>query len=305
MIRTEKLTKVYGANRALDGIDLNVNEGDIYGFVGPNGAGKTTTIRVLTTLLEPTSGTATVNGYSIWGDADKIRRCIGYMPDNFGVYRDMTVTEYLHFFASAYGVPHKARKDLVSGLLELVGLTHKAESLIDALSRGMQQRLGIARTLVHDPKVLVLDEPASGLDPRARVEMREILKELQAMGKTILLSSHILPELQALCTRVGILANGKIAAEGTLTEVIAQSGHPTEVLVRTDDDARAESVLRELRTVLGITASPGGLVVQVEPQAELAELAAKVVGRGLGLRHLELREPNLEQIFMRLTQAVG
>jgi len=195
VIRTEKLTKHYGDLAALGGIDLHVEEGDLFGFIGPNGAGKTTTLRILTTLLEPTAGDAWVDGHSVWHDKDEIRGIIGYMPDSFGVYRDMTVTEYLHFFAAAYGIPSRERRGLVGGLLELTDLSYKADALIDSLSRGMQQRLGMARTLVHDPKVLLLDEPASGLDPRARIEIREILRELQRMGKTIILSSHILSEL--------------------------------------------------------------------------------------------------------------
>ena len=249
MIETSDLTKRYGANQALKGIDLHVEEGDLFGFIGPNGAGKTTTIRILTTLLEPSSGEATVAGYSVWTHKDEIRGILGYMPDDFGVYRDMTVSEYLHFFAAAYGIPSRERRTLVGGLLELTDLTYKEHALVDTLSRGMQQRLGLARTLVHDPKVLVLDEPASGLDPRARIEIREILKELRSMGKTILLSSHILSELAEVCNRIAILERGELVAQGQLADIMAQAADATQVELRTTDDKRACVVLRELPQV--------------------------------------------------------
>ena len=306
MISTSKLTKTYGALQALRSIDLDVHEGDLYGFIGPNGAGKTTTIRILTTLLEPTSGEATVAGLSVWKDRDKIRGLIGYMPDSFGVYRDMTVTEYLHFFAAAYGIPSRDRKPLVTSLLDLTDLGTKSDALIDTLSRGMQQRLGLARTLVHDPKVLVLDEPASGLDPRARIEIREILKELRRMGKTSLLSSHILSDLSEICNRVGILERGSLVAQGDLYEILHSAAADADVLLQTTDDARACVVLRELPSVKSADEVPETKQIKVTLTGplDLAELSAHLHGRGLSLRYLHRQEPSLEQVFMKLTQGL-
>ena len=206
MIRCVGLTKWYGSFLALDGLDLTLDKGDLFGFIGPNGAGKTTTMKILATLLLPTEGEAFVGSYDVVRQPDEVRHMVGYMPDFFGTYAEMRVSEYLAFFAAAYRVPSGERNKVVSELLELVELSHKAEEVVGALSRGMQQRLGLARALVHDPQVLILDEPASGLDPRARVEMREILKQLRSMGKTILLSSHILPELADVCNRIGVIS---------------------------------------------------------------------------------------------------
>jgi ABC-2 type transport system ATP-binding protein len=202
-VRTIGLTRNYGTMTALNALDLTVNQGDLFGFIGSNGAGKTTTLRILATFLAPTAGQALVLGNDVVREADAVRHVIGYMPDFFGVYKDMEVTEYLDFFGACYRIPSAQREKTVNDVLELVGLTEKKGSLIGALSRGMQQRLGLARVLIHDPKLLLLDEPASGLDPRARIEMMAILQELQRMGKTIIISSHILSELQTLCNRVG------------------------------------------------------------------------------------------------------
>jgi ABC-2 type transport system ATP-binding protein len=306
VIVTKQLKRTYGNLNALKGIDLVVNEGDLFGFIGPNGAGKTTTIRILTTLLEPSSGEATVGGFSVWTQKQEIRGIIGYMPDSFGVYRDMTVTEYLHFFAAAYGIPYRDRKALVTNLLDLTDLGTKTDALIDTLSRGMQQRLGLARTLVHDPKVLVLDEPASGLDPRARIEIREILKELRKMGKTILLSSHILSDLSEICNRVGILERGELVAQGTLDEVMSKAREDADVIVHTTDDERAVTVLKELAPVKSAdpTEDKKLVVIQLKHAMDLADLSAHLSGRGIHIRHLERREPTLEQVFMKLTQGL-
>ncbi len=306
MLRTVGLTKAYGGTQALRGIDLHVHEGDLFGFIGPNGAGKTTTIRILTTLLEPTSGEAYVNGLSVWEKKEEIRGILGYMPDSFGVYRDMTVTEYLHFFAAAYGIPGKERPGLVAGLMELVDLDYKKDSLIDTLSRGMQQRLGLARTLVHDPKVLVLDEPASGLDPRARIEIREILRELQRMGKTILLSSHILSELAEVCNRVAILEQGELVAQGSIDEIMASARDHTEVWLRTTDDSRACVVLREIPSVADAAYDDeaGYVKVTLGAELDLAKLNAHLIGREIGVRYLERQDPTLEQVFMTLTKGL-
>jgi ABC-2 type transport system ATP-binding protein len=306
MIRTTDLTKRYGSTEALKGIDLHVEEGDLFGFIGPNGAGKTTTIRILTTLLEPSAGEATVAGFSVWTQKDQIRSMLGYMPDSFGVYRDMTVSEYLHFFAAAYGIPSRDRRNLVGGLLELTDLTYKEHALVDTLSRGMQQRLGLARTLVHDPKVLVLDEPASGLDPRARIEIREILKELRAMGKTILLSSHILSELAEVCNRIAILERGELVAQGRLDDIMDQVRDATQVELRTTDDARACVVLRELPAVDAAEIDEEARVINVKlaTPLDLADLASHLHSRDVHLRFMSQREPTLEEVFMKLTQGL-
>jgi len=201
------------------GLDLDVGAGEIFGLVGPNGAGKTTILRILATLLEPTSGDAEIAGLSVRRNPNEVRRVLGFMPDVFGVYDDMKVWEYLDFFARCYGIPAARRRQMISDLLELVDLADKRDSYVQGLSRGMQQRLCLAHTLVHDPSVLLLDEPASGLDPRARVELRELLRELRSLGKTILISSHILPELEELCTSVAIVDRGRVLAQGRVAEI--------------------------------------------------------------------------------------
>ena len=222
MIETHDLTKMYGDLYALNRLNLTLDQGDVYGFIGPNGAGKTTTMRILATLLNPTWGEATVCGYSIYTGAKEIRRAIGYMPDFFGVYDDMKVIEYLEFFAAAYRIKGPARKKICEEVLELVDLTYKRDALVTSLSRGMTQRLGLARVLLHDPQVLLLDEPASGLDPRARIEIRALLKELRTMGKTILVSSHILPELADICNKIGIIEQGVLLVNGAVVDVMRQ-----------------------------------------------------------------------------------
>src|SRR5467141_3707518 len=222
MIETRELTKMYGDLYALDRLTLKLERGDVYGFIGPNGAGKTTTMRILATLLTPTWGEATVCGYSIYNGAKDIRRVMGYMPDFFGVYDDMKVIEYLEFFAAAYRIKGADRRRKCDQVLELVDLGYKRDALVTSLSRGMTQRLGLARVLLHEPQVLLLDEPASGLDPRARIEMRELIKELRQMGKTILVSSHILPELADICNKIGIIERGKLLFDGDVQSAIRQ-----------------------------------------------------------------------------------
>lgn len=222
IIEIQGLTKKYGDLVALNDLTLNIQEGEVFGFVGPNGAGKTTTMRILTTLLKPTSGKAWVAGESVIDNPRAVRRNIGYMPDFFGVYEDMKVWEYLDFFAACYDVPPATRVGMVDDLLALVDLGHKKESFVDSLSRGMKQRLCLARTLAHDPQVLILDEPASGLDPRARIEMRELLRELKQMGKTIFFSSHILSEVADICTSIAILETGGLVAYGDMAEMKKQ-----------------------------------------------------------------------------------
>jgi ABC-2 type transport system ATP-binding protein len=306
MIQTENLCKRYGDFHALKGINLEVGEGELYGFIGPNGAGKTTTIRILTTLMVPSEGSAWINGLSVTEKPEGIRSLIGYMPDEFAGHPDMTVREYLHFFASAYGIPHRERNSLIEGLLELTDLSMKTDALIDALSRGMRQRLALTRTLIHDPKVLILDEPASGLDPRARVEIREVLRELCNMGKTILISSHILSELAEVCTSVGILEQGSLVAQGTIADLTAKARDQAEVWLRTEDDARTCVVLRELPQVqeAAVDASRGCVVVHLSEQCDLTVLSNHLSSRSLGLRYLERQDPTLEDVFLKLTDGL-
>src|ERR1700733_8005836 len=222
MIETHELTKMYGELYALNRLNLTLQQGDVYGFIGPNGAGKTTTMRILATLLNPSWGEATVCGFSIYNGAKDIRRMMGYMPDFFGVYDDMKVTEYLEFFAAAYRIKGPERRRKCDQVLDLVDLGYKRDALVTSLSRGMTQRLGLARVLLHEPQVLLLDEPASGLDPRARIEMRELIKELRSMGKTIMVSSHILPELADICNKIGIIERGQLIFNGDVQTAIKQ-----------------------------------------------------------------------------------
>jgi ABC-2 type transport system ATP-binding protein len=243
IIETRDLVKTFGKFTAVDGLSLEVQAGSIYGFVGPNGAGKTTTMRILTTLTRPTSGQAWVSGHSVLDDRRAVRQAIGYMPDEFGVYDDLRVWEYLDFFAACYDIPETERRQLVGDLLELVDLSHRREDMVDKLSRGMKQRLSLARTLAHDPSVLILDEPASGLDPRARIEIRELMVELSRMGKTIFFSTHILADVENICTHVGIIEAGQMVMQGSMDEMKAQLMPHKEIIVTVKDNDTAEQVL--------------------------------------------------------------
>ena len=317
MIRTQGLSRWYGDFLALDHLDLHLERGDLFGFIGPNGAGKTTTMKILATLLDPSEGSATVGGIDVTADPRAVRRLVGYMPDFFGVYREMRVAEYLAFFASAYRVGRRERRRVVADLLDLVDLTHKREDTVGALSRGMQQRLGLARALVHDPDVLILDEPASGLDPRARVEVREILMELSSMGKTILLSSHILPELSSVCNRIGIIAQGRLMAQGSLEEVAAGVGPPSiHVKVgQTDSEGNPNGAMGPPKAAMELLEASLDAAVTWNEQEEAlvvtsgasnqvvsADAVAKIlVDAGIALLHLEPVQPSLEEVFLHLT----
>src|SRR5215212_4885429 len=261
-VQTIGLTRTYGPMVALNSLDLTVFKGDLFGFIGSNGAGKTTTLRILATFLAPTSGQAIVLGHDVVREADAVRHVIGYMPDFFGVYKDMEVTEYLDFFGACYKIPSAQREKTVNDVLELVGLTEKRGALIGALSRGMQQRLGLARVLIHDPQLLLLDEPASGLDPRARIEMMAILQELQRLGKTIIISSHILSELQTLCNRVAIIEKGKLIYSGPVQGVRDQmaAGQIYWVTV-SGDPAPALDILKKRQEVSEVVQENGQLKV--------------------------------------------
>src|SRR6188472_3385280 len=241
MIETRDLTKTYGDLYALNRLTLKLDKGDVFGFIGPNGAGKTTTMRILATLLNPSWGEASVCGYSIYTGSKEIRRSIGYMPDFFGVYDDMKVTEYLEFFAAAYRITGPDRRKKVDQVLELVDLGYKRDALVTSLSRGMTQRLGLARVLLHEPQVLLLDEPASGLDPRARIEIRNLLKRLGQMNKTIIVSSHILPELADVCTRVGMIEKGILIVDGYVDEVMRKAREAVMLEIRVKEGRNAEA----------------------------------------------------------------
>src|SRR5881409_196660 len=261
-VQTLGLTRAYGTMVALNALDLTVNPGDLFGFIGSNGAGKTTTLRILATFLMPSAGQALVLGHDVVRDADAVRHIIGYMPDFFGVYKDMEVTEYLDFFGACYKIPAAQREKTVNDVLELVGLSEKKGALIGALSRGMQQRLGLARVLIHDPQLLLLDEPASGLDPRARIEMMAILQELQRMGKTIIISSHILSELQTLCNRVAIIEKGKLIYSGPVQGVRDQFASGDVVWARvTSDPAQAIELLKARTEIAEVKAVDGQIKV--------------------------------------------
>ncbi|HTG43415.1 MAG TPA: ABC transporter ATP-binding protein [Verrucomicrobiae bacterium] len=303
-VQTNNLTRMYGNMLALNSLTLTVNRGDLFGFIGSNGAGKTTTLRILATFLAPSAGKAEVLGHDVVHDADRVRHIIGYMPDFFGVYKDMEVTEYLDFFGACYKIPSAQREKTVNDVLELVGLTEKKGALIGALSRGMQQRLGLARVLIHDPQLLLLDEPASGLDPRARIEMMAILQELQRMGKTIIISSHILSELQTLCNRVAIIEKGKLIYSGPVQGVRDQmsSGQVYWVKVSTDTE-QAIAMLKGHPEVAEITRVDGQVKVMLNShETDPSFLADTLVRGGAKLTGLWEDELGLEEVFMRVTR---
>ena len=303
-IQTVGLTRNYGTMVALNNLNLTVNRGDLFGFIGSNGAGKTTTLRILATFLAPSSGTAKILGHDVVSDADAVRHNIGYMPDFFGVYKDMEVTEYLDFFGACYKIPTAQRERTVNDVLELVGLTEKKGAIIGALSRGMQQRLGLARVLIHDPKVLLLDEPASGLDPRARIEMMAILQELQKMGKTIIISSHILSELQTLCNRVAIIEKGQLIYAGPVQGVRDQMSQGRVVWVRVASDANQALELLKTRPEISDAVTADGMIkiTMADHDCDHSIVADVLVRGGAKLVELKEEEIGLEEVFMRVTR---
>jgi ABC-2 type transport system ATP-binding protein len=325
MIETINLTKRYGELVALNNLNLTINEGDCFGFIGPNGAGKTTTIKILATLLKPSSGQANVAGLTVGYQNRQIRPMIGYVPDFMGAYEDMVVTEYLEFFAAAYNIHGSQRKKVVKDVLELTELSYKATAEVNGLSRGMQQRLSVARVLLHDPKVLLMDEPASGLDPRARIEMRELLKELRRMGKTILISSHILPELAELCNVVGIIERGQLLFNGPVAEIVrrAKMGHVVHVAVldRTDEAAKLIQQFPGVKKVAVQDADVNDRstkIIQVDFDESASangngssggalqyyDLPNVLVNKGFRVTKFMEEPVNLETAFMRLTKGL-
>ena len=304
VVDIQNLTVRYGKHVAVRNLSLQIPRGEVFGFIGPNGAGKTTTIRVLATLLKPTFGQVRVLGADVKLSPQQVRRNIGYVPDSFGVYEDLTVTEYLYFFAAAYRIEREKRAGTVADVLALTDLSGKAESQVDALSRGMKQRLGVARILLHDPQLLLLDEPASGLDPRARIELRELLKELRRMGKTILVSSHILHELSQLCTRIGIIEAGQLVAEGSLVEIYRKLDLKRTVHVQISNLAPAliESI-RRLRGIASVEELADRLAIQVrEDELAMEDLLDALHGLGARIRMFQPEAMDMETAFMKLTE---
>jgi ABC-2 type transport system ATP-binding protein len=306
VIKTVNLTKRYGSLVALSNLNLEINEGDCFGFIGPNGAGKSTTIKILATLLQPTWGEARVCDLVVGYQSRQIRPMIGYVPDYFGAYEDMVVQEYLDFFASAYNINGTQRTKIVNDVLELTDLAYKRDAPVDGLSRGMKQRLSIARVLVHDPKVLLLDEPAGNLDPRARIELRELLKTLQRMGKTILISSHILPELQDLCNTVGIIEQGELLYSGPWTEIVrrARGGMTLHVGVA-ENHRQAEALLSQDPNVESIASKNGHMEVALKDGVkDYTFIPHRLLSAGFKLTLLKEEEVNLETAFMRMTKGI-
>jgi len=312
IIEIQGLTKQYGDLTALNDLYLTLQEGDVFGFIGPNGAGKTTTMRILTTLLKPTSGTAWVAGHSITSDPRGVRRAIGYMPDFFGVYDDMKVWEYLDFFGACYDIPPGIRAGMIDDLLALVDLGHKKDAYVEGLSRGMKQRLCLARTLTHDPQILILDEPASGLDPRARIEMRELLRELKNMGKTIFFSSHILSEVADICTSIGIIEAGRLIAHGDMAEMKRQlRTHRLIQLRALGDTLPLQAFLLSRPEVHNVTIGdaadlPSG-TLRVDFSGDdnaLGQLLADIVAQKLPLVGFFEETGDLEDVFLHVTQGI-
>ncbi len=313
IIDFQNVSKNFARRKAVDTVNLKIESGEIFGLVGPNGAGKTTTMRMLVTLLKPDQGDIIVNGHSTRKDPQSVRRQIGFMPDSFGVYGDMSVQEYLEFFAACYHVPHADRSRLINDLLELVDITHRRDDMVDTLSTGLKQRLGLARVLIHDPGILVLDEPASGLDPRARVEIRELLLEVSRLGKTILFSSHILADVAELCTRVGIMEGGKLAAVGTLEE-LSQNVVPHR-LIHVALLERVEDAQSFLAGIEGVAATRiektithnGHSVIEVDFNGDdraVHGLLASLLANGYAVIHFSEESKNLEEVFMRTTKGM-
>jgi ABC-2 type transport system ATP-binding protein len=309
-VEARELTKKYGGFLALDRLTLSVERGQILGFVGPNGAGKTTTIKILVGLARPTSGSARIAGADCVAEARRVKRLVGYMPDTFGSYDNMRVREYLDFFGAAFGIPRRARAARVGEVLDTAGAGHFADLYVEALSHGMKQRVAIARTLLHDPEVLILDEPANGLDPQARIEMRQILLDLADRGKTLLVTSHVLPELARVCHRVAIITRGRLRAFGTLEEITRQLSplRPMEVLL-TDAaqiDRAMDVVRRHVEAGAEVTPSPAEAVVRFRTargEEELAGLLAALVAAGLGVAQFREVQSDLEEAFMTVARS--
>ena len=312
-IEIKELNKRYGTRVAVDGLNLNVEEGEVFGFVGPNGAGKTSTIRIIAGLLRPTSGEVRVASFSVHQSSAEVKRRIGYMPDFFGVYPDLSVQEYLEFFSACYQIPEGRRSPLIIELLELVELSHRRADMVDQLSRGLKQRLSLARTLIHDPQVLLLDEPAAGLDPRARIEIRELLVELARMGKTVFFSTHILSDVAEICSRVGIIEAGKLVALGDLEQLHLQVLPRRQIeLTLLDRLDEAVHLLQQQNNVSQVESHPAlkengrqRLTFEFDgDDAALSQLLSYLVQNQMPVLHFSEDARNLEDVFMRTTQGI-
>ena len=316
MITTRKLTKQYGDLVAVNNIDLDLSEGDVFGFIGPNGSGKTTTMRMIATLLNPTHGEAYVCGKSIYTDPAEIRRMVGFMPDFFGVYDDMTVIEYLEFFAATYRIDAHARRGICEEKLELVDMSFKRDAMVNQLSRGQTQRIGLARVLLHEPQVLLLDEPASGLDPRARIEIRTLLKRLGELNKTVVVSSHILPELADVCTRVGMIEKGHLIVDGNVEEVMRKARERLVLHVRVragqgmDEGHLAVSdqaarLIEQADEVEAVTIDNGTILATLASEVlDYTALPTMLIERGFRIEMFREEDVNLETAFMHLTKGL-
>jgi len=306
MIEIKGLTKKYGQFTALDDLNLTLGEGTVFGFVGANGAGKSTTFLIVSTLLQPTSGDVLIDGVSVREKPAQIRKLIGYMPDFFGVYDHLKTDEYLDFYGASYGIPEEERKKLIPQLLELVNLSHKRYSYVDLLSRGMKQRLCLARCLIHDPKVLILDEPASGLDPRARIEMRDILKTLKGMGKTILISSHILPELAEMCDEIGVIDNGKLIAHGSVPEIQRKLQGEKTITVRLATNIDESIAFFEeqpfVTSIEKLDREEGISFVYRGGEEEQIDMLKRAILNDLPIVSFMEHVTNLEDVFMEITK---
>lgn len=304
LIEIRDLRKSYGNFEALKGVNLDIEKTDVYGFIGPNGAGKTTTMRILSTLLAPTSGSATIDGIDVVRHPYEIKKILGFMPDSFGVYDGMRLREYLDFFGAAYRIPRAKRRAIIDDVLQLTDLTSKADEYVSAFSRGMKQRCCLAKTLLHDPKVLILDEPASGLDPRARIEMRELLKTLRTMDKTVLISSHILSELGDMCNKIAIIEHGQLLASGDFREILRGIRQEREIRIELLDGADAvAAVLEQTPGVSNIDRS--GNEFQFESALgpeEVAALHTRVVQSGARVLFFEQESGTLEDVFLHVTK---
>ena len=306
MIELIEFGKNYGDFTAVESLTLNIAAGEMFGFIGPNGAGKSTTIRYLATLLKASRGDATVNGFSVNTDPMNVRRSIGYMPDDFGVYDGMKVWEFLDFFAVAYRIGRSQRKKIILDVLELLDLAHKRDDFVNGLSRGMKQRLCLAKTLVHDPPVLILDEPTSGLDPRARIEVKALLKELRRMGKTILISSHILSELADCCSSIGIIERGQLLMSGPIDSVYRQIRKNRQVVIRFCDNVDVGvSILRSQPELRDIQITDHRVEVEMEAtDQQLADIMQRLINGGANLYSFNDKEPTLEDVFMMVTKGL-
>lgn len=306
MIETRNLTKRYGNLIAVNHLNLKLEEGDVFGFIGPNGSGKTTTMRMLATLLNPDYGEAYVCGKSIYTNPREIRQLVGYMPDFFGVYDDMKVIEYLEFFAAAYRIDGPARRKVCEEKLELVDMTYKRDAMVNQLSRGQTQRIGLARVLLHEPQVLLLDEPASGLDPRVRIEIRNLLRRLGELNKTVIVSSHILPELADVCNKVGIIEKGVLYVNGRVEDVMKQVRQAIILNIRVADSTeKAANLLQQHPQVDTVTIHDGTLIVNLKQGIEdYSNIPTELVQGGFRLNLFREEELNLETAFMELTKGL-